>query len=150
MDGLSMSDILNRFYLILKRTMVGKIFCHGLVLDVGCSEGSVPNKDRMTGLDLDKKRLKNCSYEFKVLGDACSLPFKDKSFDVAIEMNCLMYVKDLRSALKEMLRVGRRVYIIESIRRKKRQHWLPVSNLLTLGIPLFFILRSIVIMVRHI
>jgi len=143
-----MSGIVGRIYLILKRNMVSKMFCHGLVLDVGCGGGSVPNKEKIAGLDLDKERLKKCLYDFKVLGDACSLPFRDESFDVALEMNCLMYVKDLKSALKEMLRVSRRVYIIESIRRTRRQHWLPLSKLLSLGTPIFFILRSVVIMVK--
>lgn len=82
-------EMLNRFYQILKRTMLGEILCHGLVLDVGCGEGSFPKKEKIVGLDVDKQRLKRCPYEFKVLGDACSLPFKEEIFDATIEMGCL-------------------------------------------------------------
>jgi len=69
-------EMLNRFYQILKRTILGEILCHGLVLDVGCGEGSFPKKEKIVGLDVDKQRLKRCSYEFKVLGDACLLPLR--------------------------------------------------------------------------
>jgi len=52
-------------------------------LDVGCGEGSFPRKEKIVGLDVNEKSLKRCSYKFRVLGDACSLPFKDKSFNPA-------------------------------------------------------------------
>jgi len=138
----------DRFYQILKRTILGEVLCHGLVLDVGCGEGSYPKKKRIVGLDVDKQCLKRCYYEYKVLGDASSLPFKDKSFDTTLEMGCLPYVRDWRIALREMLRVGRRVYLIEPIRRQGRPHWFSLLKLLGLGTPMFFILRTFVIMVN--
>jgi len=138
---------LDRFYQILKRTILGEVLCHGLVLDVGCGEGSFPRK-KIVGLDVDRQRLKRCTYEFKVLGDASSLPFKDNSFDTTIEMGCLPYVKDWRITLREMLRVGRRVYLIEPIRRQGRLHWFSLLKLLDLGTPLVFILRTFVIIVK--
>jgi len=141
-------EIANRFYQILKRATLGEILCHGLVLDVGCGEGSFPTKEKIVGLDVGKQLLKRCPYEFKVLGDACSLPFKDKSFIVTLEMGCLPYTKDWRRALREMLRVGRRVYLIEPIRRQGRPHWFSLSKLLSLGTPLLFISRTFVIVVK--
>lgn len=148
-DEFSGFEMVNHFYQILKRTMLGEILCHGLVLDVGSGEGSFPTKGkRIVGLDVDKQRMKRCSYEFKVLGDACSLPFKDKSFDVTLEMGCLVYTKDWKNALREMFRVGRRVYLIEPIRRHGRLHWFSLLKLLSLGTPLLFISRTFVIMVK--
>jgi len=132
----------------LKRTTLSKILCYGLVLDIGCGEGSFPKKERIVGLDIDKQRLKRCSYAFKVLGDACCLPFKDKSFDVALEMGCLPYTKNWRRALDEMLRVGRKACLIEPIRRQNRLHWFELSKLLSLGMPVFFISRTFVIKVK--
>jgi len=108
---------MNKFYHLLKRFFLQKILCHGLVLDVGCGEGTFQTK-KIIGLDLDKNRLARCPYTFKVQGDAQYLPFKSKSFDVALEMGCLLYVKDWRKALEEMKRVGMRVYLIEPIREK--------------------------------
>jgi len=48
-----------------------------------------------------------------VLGNLLRLPFKDCSFDAVICKNTLMYIKEefLRSALEEMERVGRFVYL---------------------------------------
>jgi len=129
--------------------MLHAILCHGLVLDIGCGEGSFPKKEKIVGLDIDKQRIKRCFYDFKVLGDASSLPFKDKAFDVALEMNCLPYTGNRKHALKEMLRVGRRVYLIEPIRRHMRAHWFSLSDLLSLGIPLLFVFRTIVIIVKR-
>ena len=142
-------EMLNRFYQILKRAILGEILCHGLVLDVGCGEGSFPKKEKIVGLDVDKQRLKRCSYEFKVLGDACLLPFKEEIFDATIEMGCLPYIEDWRSALREMLRVGRRAYLVEPIRRHRRPNWFSLSKLLSLGLPLLFISRTFVITVKE-
>jgi ubiquinone/menaquinone biosynthesis C-methylase UbiE len=48
-----------------------------------------------------------------VLGNLLKLPFKDCSFDAVICKNTLMYIREeiLRSALEEMERVGRFVYL---------------------------------------
>jgi ubiquinone/menaquinone biosynthesis C-methylase UbiE len=139
---------IDRLYQILKRTILSVILCHGLVLDVGCGEGSFPKKEKIVGLDVNKQQIKRCSYDFKVLGDACALPFKDKVFDVALEMGCLPYTKNRKYALGEMLRVGRRVYLIEPIRRHRREHWFSLPELSSLGIPLLFIFRTVVIIVK--
>jgi len=139
----------NQFYQVLKRTLLSAVLCRGLVLDVGCGEGSFPRKEKIVGLDVNEKSLKGCSYKFRVLGDACSLPFKDKSFDVALEMGCLPYTEDWKRAIREMVRVGRRVYLIEPIRNRRRQHWFSLPKLLGLGQPLLFISRTFVINVRN-
>jgi len=144
-DKSSWFEMADWFYQILKRTLLCIVVCHGSVLDVGCGEGSFPNRERIAGLDVDRKRLKNCRYEYRVLGDVCSLPFKSKSFDVAVEMNCLPYSGDWRKGLKEMQRVGKRVYLIEPLRRRKRLHWFSLPELLSLGVPMFFILRTLVV-----
>ncbi len=147
-DQPSKFEILNYFYQILKRTILGLILCHGLVLDVGCGEGSFPKEENIVGIDVDRERLEKCRYISRVLGDACALPFKDKSFDRAIEMGCLTYTKEWRRALKEMLRVGKRVYLVEPIRRRERLHWFTLPELLGLGIPVLFMLRTFVVGIR--
>jgi len=138
-------EMANWFYQILKRTLLCTVLCHGSVLDVGCGEGSFPSRERIAGLDVDRKRLKKCRYEYRVLGDVCSLPFKDRSFDAAVEMNCLPYSGDWKKGLEEMQRVGKRVYLIEPIRRHERLHWFSLTELLSLGMPVFFVLRTLVV-----
>jgi len=148
-DKPSRFEMLNWFYQTLKRTLLGVILCHGSVLDVGCGKGSFPTKQKIAGLDVSRKRLRICRYESRVLGDVCSLPFRDKSFDAAIEMNCLPYSGDWRKGLKEMQRVGMRVYLIEPIRRHERLHWFSLPELLSLGMPMLFILRTLVVIVQR-
>lgn len=53
-DEPSRFEVLDWFYQILKRTMLGLILCHGLVLDVGCGEGSFPKRKNIAGLDVNK------------------------------------------------------------------------------------------------
>lgn len=64
-------------------------------------------------------------------------------------MGCLPYIKDWAKALNEMKRVGRRVYLIEPLRRKGRRHWFSFSDLIKMGFPALFILRTVVIKVKN-
>ena len=134
-------------YQAIKRFLLEKILCHGLVLDVGCGSGSFQRRRHIIGLDVDKENLKRCPYPFKVLGDVQHLPFRNKSVDVTLEMGCLPYVKDWRKALSEMKRVGEKVFLIEPIRRRFRSHWFSLLDLIKLGRPVFFISRTVVIKV---
>ncbi|MBS7606183.1 class I SAM-dependent methyltransferase [Candidatus Bathyarchaeota archaeon] len=140
---------IDKCYQFLKRALLQAILVHGSVLDVGCGKGSFPLSRDIVGVDVDKNLLLYCLYEFKVRADARYLPFKDKSFDVVLEMGCLPYIKDWAKALNEMKRVGRRVYLIEPLRRKGRRHWFSFSDLIKMGFPVFFILRTFVIKVKN-
>lgn len=85
---------IDKCYQFLKRTSLRAIFVHGFVLDAGCGEGSFPLVREVVRVDMNRDSLLRCHYSFKVRADAQHLPFKDKSFDVVLEMGCLPYVKD--------------------------------------------------------
>jgi protein-L-isoaspartate(D-aspartate) O-methyltransferase len=89
------------------------------VLDVGCGKGfllyeftrAVPGIE-VAGLDVShyaishgKAEVASCLQE----GNAVSLPFADKSFDLVLSINTLhnLQLPDLERALKEIERVGR-------------------------------------------
>jgi SAM-dependent methyltransferase len=90
------------------------------VLDVGCGTGSLSftlrefgNVSAVVGIDLAqgyvefaKSRNKNPRITFQQ-GDACSLPFEDKSFDRAYSMLVLHFIPDSAKAVGEMRRVVR-------------------------------------------
>ena len=90
------------------------------VLDVGCGTGNLSfalpefaNVSAIVGIDLAqgyvefaKSRNKDPRITFQQ-GDACSLPFEDKSFDRAYSMLALHFIPDFVKAVSEMRRVVR-------------------------------------------
>jgi SAM-dependent methyltransferase len=135
------------FYEFLKRKFLTLLLCHGQVLDVGCGKGTFPIKRKIVGLDINKKALTTCAYEFKVVGDASYLPFKDKSFNVCIESACFSYVKNWKKTIHEMHRIAKKCYMIEQIRNCKRLHWFSLLELNNMGKIVFFVLRTFVVKV---
>ena len=81
-------------------------------MSVRCGEESFSKRQEITGLDVNIKSLKKCHCTSRILGDACSLPFKNQSFNAAVEMGCLPYCSDWRKGMKEMVRVSKRVYLV--------------------------------------
>ena len=85
------------------------------VLEVGCGTGAIlagmPSPMAAYGLDIDLAALIECkthaSGASPIQGDARSLPFSDKSFDIVYCHFLLLWVKDPRRALEEMKRVTR-------------------------------------------
>jgi len=90
------------------------------VLDVGCGKGfllyeftrAVPGIE-VAGLDISRYALENAKDEVKarlVEGNAASLPYPDKSFDLVVSINTLhnLQLPELESALMEIQRVGRK------------------------------------------
>ncbi len=88
------------------------------VLDIGCAKGFLvkdlvgvcPGLEAF-GLDVSRYALMNCEPEAVGrlhLGDARSLPFPDKSFDVVLAINTLHNLErpDLIAALREIERVA--------------------------------------------
>ncbi len=93
------------------------------ILDLGCGTGALtfrlPEKGdfrRVSGLDLSegvldiaKKRAAELgldNFEFHP-GNACSLPFQNKEFDIVVSSFVLHLVSDLKKALSEVCRVLR-------------------------------------------
>lgn len=102
------------------------------ILDVGCGKGfllydftkAVPGVE-VHGIDVSGYAIDNAKEEIKdrlKVGNANSLPWPDKSFNLVISINTLhnLHCYDLDSALREIERVGRKhKYIcVESYRNE--------------------------------
>ena len=93
-----------------------KIDKGGKILDVGCGPGTysiilADNGNNVTGIDFAEHMVrkaamksvgKNIQY---TIADAYSLPFKDRSFDMAICTGVLQHVTDEKRVINEMKRV---------------------------------------------
>ena len=90
------------------------------ILDVGCGKGFllydftkvVPGVDTC-GIDISKYAVANAKEEIKdcvQVGNATSLPYPDKHFDLVYSMNTLhnLHNYDLDAALRELQRVGKK------------------------------------------
>ncbi|MFL6244853.1 MAG: class I SAM-dependent methyltransferase [Thermoanaerobaculia bacterium] len=101
------------------------------VLDVGCGKGFllydftkvVPGIE-VRGIDVSQYAIDNAKEEIKdrlQIGNATSLPFDDKSFDLVVSINVLhnLHNYELDRALREIERVGKNKYIcVESYRNE--------------------------------
>jgi SAM-dependent methyltransferase len=103
------------------------------VLDVGCGKGFLLYEMQLlmpeleiTGFDVSKHGLADKHPDFK--GNLFRYraqdiyPFGDKSFDLVISLGCLhnLRIFELKSALKEIERVGKKKYImVESYRNEQ-------------------------------
>jgi ubiquinone/menaquinone biosynthesis C-methylase UbiE len=89
------------------------------ILEVGCAEGqnikNILGNNIYYGLDFSKKKIefakKNVSKNF-IVGDALSLPFKAKSFDIVFGRDILHHIDKKGKALCEMARVSKKEVII--------------------------------------
>lgn len=104
------------------------------ILDVGCGKGFLlydftkllPGIE-ITGIDVSEYAIENSKEEIKdrlQVGNATSLPFPDKHFDLVISLNTLhnLHCYDLDKALREIERVGKNKYIcVESYRTEEEK-----------------------------
>jgi ubiquinone/menaquinone biosynthesis C-methylase UbiE len=134
-------------YQTIKRFLLRTLLCRGRILDVGCGAGSFASKN-IVGMDIDAKRLRKCQYRHRVVADAQYIPFRSDMFNTVLEMGVMPYVPNHIQAVEEMKRVGKRVYLIEPLRRKQRNHWFPMTHFFQIGYPFFFILRTFVVKVK--
>jgi len=87
-------------------------------LDVGCGSGLwidyISDSIEMKGIDIHPDQVKKArsSGIDVVTGDGNMLPFKDNSFDLVTCSFYLMWVKDVKRAMKEMMRVARKKVLI--------------------------------------
>lgn len=97
------------------------------LLDVGCGTGyftaaAASAAGFAVGADRDEPMLRHAAEHRGapmawLLADAHRLPFADRSFDVAISITALCFVRDERHALAEMLRVARRRVVVGLLNR---------------------------------
>lgn len=81
-------------------------------LDIGCGTGNVTRHLQHCGLkvvacDISADMLKEDRYsEYKVICDACALPFKDETFIVATSYSLIQSLSDAKKGLYEICRVA--------------------------------------------
>ena len=90
------------------------------VLDVGCGTGSLSfalaaraPRSTITGIDFSqayvdfaKRKNRQARLTFET-GDACAMPYGDKTFDRVLSLLVLHYVREPKKAIAEMRRVAR-------------------------------------------
>jgi SAM-dependent methyltransferase len=86
-------------------------------LDVGCGNSIFTLKfanagARVTGLDYSRHLLGQNSHSLLVCGDATSLPFPDRSFEVVFEANVLHHVPERERVIAEMARTSSRYVVL--------------------------------------
>ena len=95
------------------------------ILDVGCGKGfllyefkKISPDSKITGLDISPYAIENAIPDIKdrlsVHRAQDSYPFKDKEFDLVVSLTTLhnLYINELKSALREIERVGINKYIV--------------------------------------
>jgi SAM-dependent methyltransferase len=89
----------------------------GPVLDLGCGNGIFTLRlasegADVTGLDYSRHLLGQNEHSRLVCGDATSLPFPDRNFEVVFEANLLHHVSDREVVIQEMARTSRRYVVL--------------------------------------
>jgi len=80
------------------------------LLDIGCGPGVLTKQ--LGGVGLDTTRYPQWSCGNFVLGDAHTLPFKDKSFDIVILSNLLEHVRKPEKVVMESKRICKsKIYV---------------------------------------
>jgi len=89
------------------------------ILDIGCGEGlsfeKFNKKNKIVGLDTNKKpRIFQKNFKY-IKGDCSNLPFKNKEFDLVVCIGVLEHIfpfKKLKKAIKEIQRVGKSYVVV--------------------------------------
>jgi SAM-dependent methyltransferase len=103
------------------------------ILDVGCGKGyliyeikKILPKIQIVGLDISKYGIKNSHPKIKKYLFSHDIKkktkFKNKDFDLVISIGCLhnLKIQDLIKAIREIIRIGKKNYImVESYRNDK-------------------------------
>jgi len=102
-------EVMRKIVQILVKEMKG----YKTVLDLGVGTGRFAkplqeNGFEVIGTDISEDMVKNArkkGVKNLLLGDACSLPFRDHSFDAALSVHVLHLISDWQKALEEICRV---------------------------------------------
>ena len=87
------------------------------ILEVGCGDGRVTNsichKYKLTGIDIDKERIKSFQGT-NIIANISQLPFKDSKFDLVLAAEILEHLpeKIFVAALNEIYRVSKKYVLI--------------------------------------
>lgn len=96
-----------------KAVRILKPHLHGAVLDVGCWNGHVASlldQESIVGIDVADPPLPLIPVK---KFDGIHIPFADDEFDTVLCCTALHHAKEQEQLLQEMMRVGRRVVILE-------------------------------------
>ena len=97
------------------------------ILDAGCGNCLITQSLRQKGFDctpLDVGNLSIFDEVQPVVYDGLSMPFEDKSFDVALLLTVLHHTPDPIPVLEECARVANKIIITEDIYSNKIQQYL--------------------------
>ncbi len=91
---------------------------HEKVLDIGSGNGGLSLLLKNNNINISNVDIKNKSF-FKeidiVIYDGKTFPFEDKQFDTVQIITVLHHIKDQLPVIKESIRVGKRIIIMEDI-----------------------------------
>jgi len=127
-DRLHEEEQINKLRLISKYLKVRE---KDLLLDIGCGTGISTRffKCKSIGIDNSKGMLKKAGKNC-VFGDAESLPFKDKMFDIVISVTAMHNFKDTETSIKEIKRVLKRNGKVAVTLLKKSKNFIKIKRLL--------------------
>ncbi len=97
------------------------------ILDAGCGNCLITQSLRQKGFDctpLDVDNLSIIDEVQPVVYDGLSIPFEDKSFDVALLLTVLHHTPDPIPVLEECARVSKKIIITEDIYSNRLQQYL--------------------------
>src|SRR3989338_8427302 len=108
-DELHGEEQLNKLSIIKNNIELGK---GAKILDVGCGTGISSGFDCfVAGIDPSIGLLRQNKNNKKILGIAESLPFKANSFDYVISVTAIHNFKNIKKALEEIKRVGKKDFV---------------------------------------
>ena len=127
-DRLHEEEQINKLRLISKYLKVRE---KDLLLDIGCGTSISTRffKCKSIGIDNSKGMLKKAGKNC-VFGDAESLPFKDKMFDIVISVTAMHNFKDTETSIKEIKRVLKRNGKVAVTLLKKSKNFIKIKRLL--------------------
>ena len=95
------------------------------LLDVGCGSGLSAKifNCSITGVDPSTELLKQCSFK-TIKAKAEKLPFSDNEFDIVIAVTCIHNFDDIKKALNEIKRVGKKKFVLTVLKKSEKKDFI--------------------------